>query len=160
MKRLFEEFIEISKLSETEKETKLKDFFNRLNGKKIEEFNWADEIFEGIHVKNSGDKTALHWVDLDTGEEKKFSYKGFAKISNGIVQFLRENGVDKGEFFHFMLPLIPEVWFSHYVAVKGGFIGVPHANILRERDLEYRFKVAKPSAIIADESSAKVVDNA
>ncbi len=160
MKEVFEEFIEISKLPSEEKEIKLKSFFERLNRMEINGFNWADEVFEGIHVKNNGEKIALHWVDLESGEEKKYSYRGFAKISNGIVNFLRENGVEKGEFFHFMLPLIPEVWFCHYVAVKGGFIGVPNANILRERDLEYRFKVAKPSAVVADESSAEVVDKA
>lgn len=160
MKRLFEEFIEISKLSDSEKEYRLKQFFEKINSIEIDEFNWADEVFEGIHVKNNGEKTALHWVDLESGEERKYSYKGFAKISNGIVKFLRENGIEKGEFFHFMLPLIPEVWFCHYVAVKGGFIGVPNANILKERDLEYRFKIAKPSAVVADESSAEVVDRA
>ncbi len=157
---IFEEFVEMSKLEDNEKEERLREFFERLNKMNFEEFNWADEVFEGIHVKRDGDRIALHWVDLESGEEKEFTYRGFAKISNGIVNFLRENEVDKGEFLHFMLPLIPEVWFCHYVAVKGGFIGVPNANILRERDLEYRFKVAKPSAIVADEDSAKVIDEA
>jgi acyl-coenzyme A synthetase/AMP-(fatty) acid ligase len=160
VKELFEEFIEISKLEDSEKETKLKDFFERLKKTDIREFNWADEVFEGIHVKKQGERLALYWVNLETGEERKYSYREFAKISNGIVNYLRKKGVKKGEFFHFMLPLIPEVWFSHFVAVKGGFIGVPHANILRERDLEYRFKVAPPSAILADEVSAEIIDEA
>lgn len=158
MRDIFEEFIEITKLEDSEKEEKFQKFFEKLNKLKIEKFNWAQEIFEGIHVKNNGEKIALYWVDLDTGEEKKYTYKDFAKISNGIIEFLRKRGVKKGEFFHFMLPLIPEVWFCHYIAVKGGFIGVPHASILKERDLEYRFKIAKPSAIIADEYSAEIID--
>ncbi len=160
MEEVFKEFIEIAKLDDSEKEEKFKKFFEKLNQMEIKEFNWADEVFEGIHVKNQGEKTALYWVDLESGEEKKYSYRDFARISNGIVNFLREKGVKKGEFFHFMLPLIPEVWFSHYVTVKGGFIGVPHANILKERDLEYRFKIATPSAIIADEESAEIIDKA
>ncbi len=160
MREVFEEFIELIKLEDVTKSEAMKEFFRKLNSMEIKEFNWADEVFEGIHTRNDGSKIALYWVDLESGEERKFSYREFAKISSGIVNFLRECGVEKGDFFHFMLPLIPEVWFSHYATVKGGFIGVPNANILKERDLEYRFKIAKPSAIIADEVSARVIDRA
>jgi acyl-coenzyme A synthetase/AMP-(fatty) acid ligase len=161
MKEMYEEFIKLVKMEDNENKAKaMKNFFEKLKAIKINEFNWADEVFEGLHVANNGSKTALYWVDLDSGEEKKFSYEKFANISNKFVNFLRDNGVKKGDYFHFMLPLIPEVWFSHYVTVKGGFVGVPHANILRERDLEYRFKVCPPSAVIADENSAEVIDRA
>ncbi len=160
LKEVFEEFIEISKLDDNEKEGRLREFFEKLNKIKFGTFNWADEVFEGIHVKENGSKVALKWIDLESGEEREFTYEKFARISNGIVRFLRDSGVEKGEFFHFMLPLIPEVWFCHYVAVKGGFIGVPNANVLRELDLKYRFEVAKPSVVVADEESAKIIDNA
>jgi len=99
-------------------------------------------------------------VSLESGEEKKFSYEEFAKWGNRLVDYLRDHGVQKGGYVHVMMPLLPEVWVTHYAFVKGGFVGVPTANILKERDLEYRFKVCKPDAVIADEESAKIIDNA
>jgi len=160
MQKLFEEFLEIMRLKDQEKEKLLRNFFEKLKTLKIEALNWADEIFEGLHVRQRVDKLALHWVDLDSGKEKKFTYKELALISGGLVGFLREKGVNKGEFFYFMLPLIPEVWFAHYAVVKGGFIGVPLSHLFKERDLVYRFKVASPSAILAEETFTETIDRA
>ncbi len=158
---LFEEFIELVKLEDNEeKAKKMEQFFAKLNSTKIDRFNWADEVFEGIHVKRNPNNLALRWVDLDTGEEKKWTYEEFAKWGNRLVSYLRDHGIEKGGYVHVMMPLLPEVWVTHYAFVKGGFVGVPTANILKERDLEYRFKVCKPDAVIADEESAKIVDNA
>ncbi len=156
---MFEEFLRVQSLDDFEKEEPMRKFFERLNSMRIEEFNWAEEVFEGIHLKERPNRVALHWISLEDGDERKFSYEEFARIGNSLVNFLRESGVGKGDYVHVMLPLLPEVWFSHYAFVKGGFVGVPIANILKERDLEYRFKVCPPSAVIADESSAKMIDS-
>ncbi len=159
LEHVYREFIELIKLSDNEeKEMAMKEFFDRLNKMKIEEFNWADEVFEGIHVKENGNRTALHWVSLEDGEEIKYSYNDFASEGNKLVNYLRGHGVDKGGYVYIMTPLLPEVWMGHYAAVKGGFVGVPLANILKERDIEYRFNVCPPDAIIADEASAKIID--
>ncbi len=159
MKEMFERFIELVKLPDNEeKEKAMSEFFKELNGARIDQFNWAEEVFEGIHVKENGNKTALLWVDLESGEEKKFSYEEFAREGNGLVKSLRDYGLEKGSIVHLMTPTIPETWFGCYAFVKGGFLGVCNAHILKERDLEYRFNVCPPDAIIADENSAKVID--
>ncbi len=158
---IFREFVELVKMEDNdEKARKMEEFFRRLNSMKIEHFNWADEIFEGIHVKERENQTALLWVDMETGEERKFSYGEFAKEGNRLVNYLKDHGIGKGGYLHVMTPLLPEVWFTHYAFVKGGFVGVPTANILTSRDLEYRFKVCPPDAVIADEKSAKIIDEA
>jgi acyl-coenzyme A synthetase/AMP-(fatty) acid ligase len=159
---VYREFIELTKLPDTEeKEKAMKAFFDKLNTMELpEHFNWAEEVFEGIHVKERGTQTALLWVDLDTGEEKRFSYEEFAAEGNKLVNYLRGHGVDKGDSFYMMIPLLPEIWFSTYATVKGGFVGVPTATTMTARDLEYRFKVYPPEAVIADEASAKVIDEA
>ncbi len=159
---IYREFIELVKLPDDEnKEKAMKEFFDKLNTMQMPEyFNWAAEVFEGIHVQERGDQTALLWANLDTGETKKFSYEEFAAEGNKLVNFLRAHGVNQGDSFYMMLPLLPEIWFSTFATIKGGFVGVPTATTMTVRDLEYRFKVYPPVAVVADEASAKVIDEA
>ncbi len=159
---MYKEFIELTKLPDDErKEKAMKDFFDRLNTMQLPEyFNWAEEVFEGLHVKERGDQKALIWSNIETGEKKEFTYAEFAAEGNKVVNFLREHGVEKGDSFYMMIPLLPEIWFATFATVKGGFIGVPTATTMTVRDLEYRFKVYPPVAVMADESSAKVIDEA
>ncbi len=159
---VYREFINLVQLPDDErKEKAMKEFFDKLNKMQLPEyFNWAEEVFEGIHVAERGDQLALKWVNIDTGEEKDFTYEKFAKEGNRLVNFLRGHGVKQGDSFYMMLPLLPEIWFATYATVKGGFIGVPTATTMTVRDLEYRFKTYPPEAVIADENSAKVIDEA
>ncbi len=158
----YREFIELTKLPDDErKEKAMKDFFDRLNTMQLPEyFNWAEEVFEGLHVKERGDQKALIWSNIETGEKKEFTYAEFAAEGNKVVNFLRGHGVEKGDSFYMMIPLLPEIWFATFATVKGGFIGVPTATTMTVRDLEYRFKVYPPVAVIADENSAKSIDEA
>ena len=126
----------------------------------IRDSNWAVDVFDGLHVKERGDSTALIWANLDTGEDKKFSYKEFAEEGNKLLNFLRGNGVKKGESLYMMIPVLPEIWFAHYTTVKGGYVGVPTATTMTARDLEYRFTQQEPHAIVADEASTDVIDKA
>ncbi|MBE8539883.1 AMP-binding protein [Geoglobus acetivorans] len=162
MEEVYRKFIELVQLPDDENKAKaMEEFFKNLNTMQLPEyFNWAEEIFEGIHVKENGDKTALLWTDIETGEKKKFSYKELAEEGNRIVNFLRGHGIDKGDNFYMMIPLVPEIWFSTLATVKGGFVGVPTATTMTARELEYRFKTYPPDSVIADEASAKVIDEA
>ncbi len=159
---MYKEFIELTKLPDDErKEKAMKDFFDRLNTMQLPEyFNWAEEVFEGVHVKERGDQKALIWSNIETGEKKEFTYAEFAAEGNKVVNFLRGHGVEKGDSFYMMIPLLPEIWFATFATVKGGFIGVPTATTMTVRDLEYRFKVYPPVAVMADENSAKAIDEA
>ncbi|AAB89958.1 acyl-CoA synthetase [Archaeoglobus fulgidus] len=162
MEEIYREFIELTKLPDNEtKEKAMEEFFRKLNTMQLPEyFNWAEEIFEGVHVKDRGNQKALIWSNIETGEKKEYTYEQFAAEGNRIVNFLRGHGVEKGDSFYMMIPLLPPIWFATFATVKGGFIGVPTATTMTVRDLEYRFKVYPPVAIMADEASAKTIDEA
>ncbi len=162
MKEIYKEFMELVQLPDNEeKEKAMKAFFDKLNTMKLPEyFNWAEEIFEGIHVQERGDQDALVWLNTDTGEKRKFSYKEFAAEGNKLVNYLRGRDVKQGDSFYIMLPLIPEIWFATFATIKGGFVGVPAPTNMSARDLEFRFNMYPPEAILADENSAKVIDEA
>lgn len=160
--KLYKEFIGLVQLpDDSTKADAMRGFFTKLNTMELPEyFNWAEEVVESIHVKERPDQAALLWVNLNTGERKTFSYSEFVKEGNKVVNALRGAGIKKGSSFYIMLPLIPEIFFATYATVKAGFVGVPTATILTVRDLEYRFKAYPPDAIMADEDSAKKIDEA
>ena len=70
MKELFKEVIRINMMEDTlDKEARAKKLFTRINTMEIPEyFNWAEEIFEGLHVNSHPDKKALIWTDIGTGQ--------------------------------------------------------------------------------------------
>jgi 4-hydroxybutyrate---CoA ligase (AMP-forming) len=109
-----------------------------------EYFNWADEIFEGLHVKERGDNTALIWADIATEEKKSYTYKEFAANSNQCLNALRNAGVQKGDNMYMMVPIVPETWFATYACVKGGLVIVPTATTMTMRELQYRFESLSP----------------
>ncbi|WP_210433923.1 acyl--CoA ligase [Acidianus brierleyi] len=116
-------------------------------------FNWVSEVFE-----KTEEKTALIWVDMDKNEEKKLTYRDLSLQTNKLLNFLRKEGLKKGDPVYIMTPIIPEQWISLLAVIKGGFIGVPTAINLTEYELNYRFKDLRPKAIIADEVSATKIN--
>jgi len=122
-----------------------------------EKFNWAAEVFEGRHVRRTPDRQALVWAD-DRGHELRLSYRTFVESGNRFLNLLRRLGLKEKQTVFVMLPVYPEVWFSYYAAIKGGFVLVPAATILTASDIEYRFRQIRPSAVIADPVSAKKID--
>ncbi len=159
---VYREFIAANNIADyEERKAELKKFFDRLNHMKLPEyFNWVHEVFEGIHVRERGDKKALLWHDLETDESRSFTYKEIIENCNKLLNFLRDTGIEKGDGVYMMLPAIPETWFSIFASLKGGFVAVPTATTMVPKELEYRFSVYEPKAVIADERSAKIIDEA
>ena len=142
------------------KEAVAKTFFDKLNAMELPEyFNWAEEIFDGLHVKERGDKIALIWADL-TGKTETFTYKEFAANGNHCLNKLRGAGVDKGDNMYMMVPIVPETWFASYACIKGGLVAVPTATTMTLREMEFRFETYPPNCIIADENYTDIIDEA
>lgn len=159
---LFTEVMDINMMDDNDdKKAKAKAFFEKLNYMKLPEyFNWAEEIFEGLHVKNQGDKEALIWRDLVTKEEKRYSYKELAANGNKVLNLLRGAGVEKGDNIYMMVPIVPETWFTSFAAVKGGIITVPTATTMTVRELQFRFETYAPDVMMADAAFTDIVDEA
>ncbi len=122
-------------------------------------FNWAADVFEPLYVERRGADTALLYLD-DSDRPRRFSFAELAARGNQLLNLLRARGLRKGDTLFVMLPVVPEVWFSYYAAIKGGFVLVPAATILTEKDLAYRFSQLQPAAILADLVSAEKIDAA
>ena len=162
MDKLYKEVMDLNMMADNDqKEAAAKAFFNKLNTMDFPEyFNWAEEIFEGLHVKERGDKTALIWMDIATKEKKSFSYNEFADKGNQCLNILRKSGIEKGDNMYMMAPIVPEVWFASYACVKGGLIMVPTATTMTMRELQYRFENYAPDAIVSDAAFTDLMDEA
>jgi len=135
------------------------DALDRLSLTAPESFNWATDVFEPLHVKTEGSAPALLWID-DIGREQRLSYSQISTKGNRLLSLLRDWQVHKGDTVFVMVPVYPEVFYSYLAAIKGGFVLVPAATILTEKDLEYRFAQVLPAAVLADPASAEKIDAA
>ncbi len=144
-----------------EREIQAQAFFKKLNETKLpEQFNWAVEVFEEIHVKERGDQTALIYTDMDTDEEQQFTYKELSTNGNKLLNFLHKNGVEKGNNLYMLTPIVPETWFATLAGIKGGLVSVPTATSMTEREIQFRFEAYKPDVIISFEGLTDLVDDA
>ncbi len=92
MQDYYKKVMEINQMADLDARDKAaKAFFDDLNKSQLPEyFNWAEEIFEGLHVKERGEQDALIWVNLETGEDKKFTYLELAANGNKVLNLLRK----------------------------------------------------------------------
>ena len=159
---LYKEVMDLNMMADNaDKEAAAKAFFEKLNAMELPEyFNWADEIFEGLHVKERGDKTALIWADIASEDKKSYTYKEFAAQGNQCLNALRAAGVEKGDNMYMLVPIAPETWFASYACVKGGLVIVPTATTMTMRELQYRFESYAPDTIVCDAAFTDMMDEA
>ncbi len=144
-----------------ERKAAAKAFFEKLNTTALpDKFNWAAEIFEGMHVKERGDQLALIWTDLDTDAERQFTYRELAANGNKFLNFIRKKGVNQGDNLYMLTPIVPETWFASFAGIKGGMVSVPTATTMTEREIQFRFESYRPDVIIAFEGLTQLVDDA
>ncbi|MEM7372068.1 MAG: AMP-binding protein [Bacteroidota bacterium] len=129
-----------------------------MNPPKPEYFNWVDDIFYPLHVQSHGEEIALIWKYHE--KQQSFSFNEVYARSNQLVNFLRRQGIAKGQVIYTMLPLIPENWLAFLSGIKGGFIIMPTATNLVAKDLLYRFESLLPEVIIAHNDYADRIDEA
>ena len=162
---LIEMYKDFMRLNETndlsERENLSKQFFEKLNYITYPEyFNWVKDVFEGIHVSERGDNTALLLINIDNNTNEKFTYKDVSNRANKILNLLRQSGVTKADNIYLMIPAVPEIWFFMVANIKGGLITIPTATNMTQRELEYRFKSYPPNVLVTESSMTQIIDKA
>ncbi len=162
MQNLFKQLMTINMMADNDdKEKQAKDFFEKLNFMQLPEtFNWAEEIIEGLHVKERGDQPALIWTDIATKEAKTFSYTEFAANGNKCLNALRAAGAAKGDNMYQILPIVPETWFATFACAKGGIVAIPTATSMTLSEMKFRFESYPPDTLICAQEYTDMVDEA
>lgn len=123
-----------------------------------EYFNWVKDYFEPYNVDVLGDQLGLIWRYGE--KEEKFTFRDLSEKSNQFLNFLRKNGIEQNDIMLSQTPLLSCTWLSYLACIKGGFIIIPAAVTLDERDLKFRFESAFPKAVLADLVNAEKIDKA
>lgn len=98
----------------------------------LDEFNWALDWFDDYARDN--DKIALWLVDAD-GSDHRYSFEQMRQRSNQVANFLRDNGLGRGDTLLIMLDNVIELWETMLAAIKLGAVVIPASTLLSKKDL-------------------------
>ena len=119
--------------------------YQKFRWPQLTQFNWALDYFDGYARRNS--KTAL-WIVNENGLELKLSYDQMLRRSNQVANFLRRNGVCRGDRIIVMLPNVVAMWEVMLAAMKLGAVIIPTATLLTPDDLKDRLSRGQARHVI------------
>lgn len=122
------------------------DMKNGLEIRVPEKFNFAYDVLDVI-AKEEPDRTALLWCD-DFGGEKHFTFRNIAEISAQTANFLKAQGISKGDTVMLVLKRHWQFWTTIMALHRIGAVAIPATHLLTAKDLDYRFNRADVKAIV------------
>ncbi|GAA5144929.1 AMP-binding protein [Pseudonocardia eucalypti] len=101
-------------------------------------FNWALEWFDHLATApDSADRPAL-WIVEQDGSEQRWTFAEMSARSNQVANWLRGQGVRRGDRIVLMLGNQVELWETILAAMKLGAVVIPATTLLAEADLRDR----------------------
>jgi acetyl-CoA synthetase len=127
----------------------------RFRWPRLQRFNWALDHFDVIARGNQS--TALWIVEAD-GREYRATFAELSQRSAQVANFLREQGVVRGERILLMLGNEPALWECMLAAMKLGAVVIPATSLLTPDDLRDRLERGKVRHVIAGAANAAKFD--
>ncbi len=112
----------------------------------LSQFNWAIDYFDDYALGNR--KPAL-WLVEEDSSELRLSFEELSRRSSQVANFLRRQGVRRGDRVIVMLPNVPGIWEVMLAGLKLGAILIPAATLLTEADLRDRLDRGQARHVIA-----------
>src|SRR6202163_1405017 len=90
-------------------------------------FNWALDWFDAelACASESKNRPALWIVDAGSNRETKLSFEALSHRSNQVANFLRAQGLKRGDHLLLLLGNVIPLWETLRAAMKLGVVGVP-----------------------------------
>src|ERR1700759_3954028 len=120
-------------------------------------FNWALDWFDAELARNadSKDRPALWIVDAGSNKETKLSFAVLSRRSNQVANFLRAQGLKRGDHLLLLLGNVVPLWETMLAALKLGVIGVPATTLLTPDELRDRLARGRPRAVVASKAQVE-----
>src|SRR6201995_4685642 len=114
-------------------------------------FNWALDWFDAELARDpeSRDRTALWIVDAGQDRETKFSFATLSRRSNQVANFLRTQGVKRGDHLLLLLGNVVPLWETMLAAMKLGVVVIPATTLLTPDELQDRLDRGRAKAVVA-----------
>ena len=115
-------------------------------------FNWALDWFDAELARNadSRDRTAL-WI-VDAGhKETKLSFAALSARSNQVANFLRAQGLKRGDHLLLLLGNVVPLWETMLAAMKLGVVVIPATTLLTPDELRDRLDRGRARVVVASQ---------
>ncbi|QDM17526.1 AMP-binding protein [Tardiphaga sp. vice352] len=115
------------------------------------DFNWALDWFDAelASQPDSRDRAALWIVDAASNRETKLSFATLAKRSNQVANFLRAQGLKRGDHLLLLLGNVVPLWETMLAAIKLGVVVIPATTLLTPDELRDRLDRGRAKIVIA-----------
>jgi acetyl-CoA synthetase len=116
-------------------------------------FNWALDWFDAELARNpdSKDLPALWIVDAGSDRETKLSFEALSRRSNQVANFLRAQGVSRGDHLLLLLGNVIPLWETMLAAMKLGVVVIPATTLLTPDELRDRLDRGRAKVVLASQ---------
>src|ERR1700728_1568661 len=124
-------------------------------------FNWALDWFDAELARNADSKNlpALWIVDAGSNRETKLSFAALSNRSNQVANFLRAQGLTRGDHLLLLLGNVVPLWETMLAAMKLGVVVIPATTLLTPDELRDRLDRGRAKAVVAAQDQvAKFAD--
>src|ERR1700710_2448591 len=114
-------------------------------------FNWALDWFDAELARDpiSKDRPALWIVDAGSNRETKLSFEVLSHRSNQVANFLRAQGLKRGDHLLLLLGNVIPLWETMLAAMKLGVVVIPATTLLTPDELRDRLDRGRAKAGVA-----------
>src|ERR1700729_2556168 len=116
-------------------------------------FNWALDWFDAELARNadSKDRAALWIVDAGSNKETKLSFQALSRRSNQVANFLRAQGLKRGDHLLLLLGNVVPLWETMLAAMKLGVVVIPATTLLTPDELRDRLDRGRAKVVVASQ---------
>src|ERR1700688_4575541 len=116
-------------------------------------FNWALDWFDAelARAAESRDRPALWIVDAASDKETKLSFAALSRRSNQVANFLRAQGLKRGDHLLLLLGNVVPLWETMLAAMKLGVVVIPATTLLTPDELRDRVDRGRAKVAVASQ---------
>jgi acetyl-CoA synthetase len=116
-------------------------------------FNWALDWFDAELARNADSKsrTALWIVNADSSRESKLSFEALSRRSNQVANFLRAQGLKRGDHLLLLLGNVIPLWETMLASIKLGVVVIPATTLLTPDELRDRLARGRAKVVVASQ---------
>src|SRR5207248_42050 len=99
----------------------------------------------------SGNRAALWIVDAGSNKETKLSFAALSRRSNQVANFLRAQGLKRGDHLLLLLGNVVPLWETMLAAMKLGVVVIPATTLLTPDELRDRLGRGRARVVVASQ---------
>jgi len=104
------------------------------------------------------DAIALHWYGKD-GRKEQYSFRELKKYSSQFANFLKSQGIGKGDRVSGLLPRTPELIITILATWRIGAVYQPLFTAFGPKAIEHRIQLAQSKLVVTDLANREKLSN-